>query len=139
LSLPSNKSEELLEMERIIGGVYEVITIKNNFLLNQWSPENLKGLIEKHAVLFLKQFGLPLCRFVSDPIINLVNIPFKANASFLDFHELCKIELNNNSRFRKPNESEIPKEIIDSAINEWEIRHARYKSSMERDKEKIAS
>lgn len=122
VAILNDKSEELMEMERIIKSVYKVIILANTFLKKDWSADELKSLIEEHAALFLKNYGLGLCRYVSDPIINLKWMPFTSHATFLDFNELCRIEKRKFDEYHKTKQTNLSvrrsqagtfKEIID--------------------------
>lgn len=109
-----------MEMERIIKSVYKVIILANTFLKKDWSADELKSLIEEHSLLFLKNYGLGLCRYVSDPIINLKWMPFTSHATFLDFNELCSIEKRKFDEYHKTKQTNLP--VRRSKATGWSIQ-----------------
>lgn len=111
------KSPEIMEMERIIAGVFEIIHLKNPFVMNNISPDYLKSIIERHAPLYLQKFGLELCRYLGGRIINLDWDPFTDKSTLLSFFDLCKNQKYredeiNRSKTVSTNVSSEPKMVI---------------------------
>jgi hypothetical protein len=78
----------------------------NPTLKKYWTPEDIKSLIEEHAILFLKNYALVVCRKVSEPIVSLRRVPFNSFSTFLDFNELCKTEQKLYEEYLKSIEKE---------------------------------
>lgn len=85
----STKSEELIEMERIVKDVINLIRFNNPHVATAYSPEDVLHFIESQSRNYLSLFGLELCKRVADPILTMTRTPFTKTSNFLDFYQLC--------------------------------------------------
>ena len=95
----NQKTAEQMEMESILAGVFEAIYIRNPHVMNSMSAKQLSSLIERHALMYLEQFGLEICKNIGMRIINLQHSAINSKSTFMCFHDLCKEEKYRNDRF----------------------------------------
>jgi hypothetical protein len=79
---------DLVEMQSIVRNVYLKICSYNPFVLNI-PAELINEIISNESRSFLKVFGLEICRYVANQIINL-EITLTNKSTLGDFTELCK-------------------------------------------------